>query len=275
MLNIKKEQVTKAERWKAAGVAACLLFCLVTFILFAVKRDFPKAGMAVVSVVYVLIPFTVERLFRFRIQAPLYFVILVYTICPLLGFSYKFYYLIAWWDDLLHAFAGLIFAMFGAYLPRVLNKKGEVSIAVCALFALVFSIAVASVWEFAEFGMDSLFGTDMQKDTLLADGRSSYLLGKLLNLPVDQMANVSGTIAADGTIIKGYVDIGLLDTMVDMMVETAGALVYVLIYAVGKGKVFVFVPWQKSTCLKDGKPCDSVEEAENAAQGLDLVFDNE
>ena len=237
-----------AERCKEVATAACLLFCAVTFLIFAVKKDFSKAGMAVLSVVYVMIPFAVERIFRFRIQAPLYFVIAFYTICPLLGYSYKLYYILSWWDDMQHAFAGLVFAMFGAYLPRAFEKNGAYNVAFCAAFALVFSIAVAAVWEFMEFGADCLLGTDMQKDVLV-DGRSSYLLGKLLGLPMDQTANVGGGSVVGGVAIDGYLDIGLIDTMCDMLIVTVGARVDVVIYAIGIGKVFVFVPHKKKAEL--------------------------
>ena len=236
---------TQSRFWKSGTSAACLLFCAFTFIAFALKKDFSKAAMAVISAFYVLIPCCMERIFRFRIQSPLYLVISLYTICPLLGFSYKLYYILPWWDDMLHAFAGIVFAMFGAYLPRVFCKNGEWNVAFCAVLALVFSIAVATVWEFIEFGVDCLFGTDMQKDVLIG-GRNSYLLGKLLGLPLDQTANVGGSSIVGGVAIEGYLDIGLMDTMYDMLIETAGALVYTFVYVLGKGRFFVFLPYQRA-----------------------------
>jgi hypothetical protein len=167
-----------------------------------------------------------------------------------------------WWDDLLHCFGGVVFAMFGAYLPKVINKKAPVSLALCALFGLVFSIAVSGVWEFIEFGTDCLFGTDMQKDVLVG-GRNSYLLGKLLGLPIDQTANVGGGSVVGGVAIDGYLDIGLMDTMFDMLIESAGALVYAVIYAVGKGKFFVFLPQEKTVnaYLPPALPISSTEVA--------------
>lgn len=272
----KEKTLINAEFWKGVVMATCLLFCAVTFLVFAVKKDFPKAGMAVLSVVYVMIPFAVERIFRFRIQAPLYFVIAFYTICPLLGYSYKLYYILPWWDDMQHAFAGLVFAMFGAYLPRAFGQNGGYNVAFCAVFALVFSIAVAAVWEFMEFSADCLLGTDMQKDVLV-DGRSSYLLGKLLGLPMDQTANVGGGSVVGGVAIDGYLDIGLMDTMCDMLIETAGAVVYVILYAVGKGKVFVFVPQkEKVELIQPRFEDEAVEHMETAmAQTSEVLLQAE
>lgn len=241
-----KKPTTKDDVFRIVVLSICLLFALVSTVYFSAVRQSGQAMMSLVSIVFVLVPDIMQRIFKFRIQTILYLFIVLYTICPMLGYSYKLYYLLEWWDDLLHAFAGLIFAMFGAYLPRVLNKKAPCSIALGAMFALTFSIAVSAVWEFIEFSMDSNFGTDMQKDTLLSSVRPSYLLGELLNNPIGELGyfhdiekvileNANGPVS-----IEGYIDVGLLDTMHDMLVNIAGALIYMAIYIIGKGKVFVF-----------------------------------
>lgn len=244
-LKIKKP-TTKEAIFRTVVLCACLLFALVSTVYFSAVRESGKATMCLISIVFVLIPDLMERIFKFRIQTPLYLFILLYTICPMLGYSYNLYYLLDWWDDLLHTFAGLIFAMFGAYLPRVLNKKAPCSIALGAVFALIFSISVSTAWEFIEFSMDSTFGTDMQKDTLLTAIRPSYLLGSFLKLPIDEVGyfhNIKEMILTnpDGSVsVGGYIDLGLLDTMHDMFVNLAGALLYTAIYIIGKGKIFVF-----------------------------------
>ncbi len=245
-----KENICRIAR--IIGRVLCLLFCAFTAVLFLFQKEYAKVGMAILSIIFVLIPDLMQKLFRFRIQTPLYFLILLYTICPLLGYSYKFYYLLPWWDDLLHCFAGVIFAMFGAYVPRLIHKDGKNSVAFCAVFALAFSIAVAAVWEFIEYGTDSLFGTDMQKDTLLAEVRPSYLLGEFFNLPVDEMAILGKTTTViNGVTVQGYVDLGLIDTMSDMLIESFGAVIYTAVYAVGKGKFFVFAPIEADNSCHD------------------------
>lgn len=269
-----KKALTKDDIFRIILLCLCLLFSLVSTIYFSAIRQSGKAMMCLLSIVYVLIPDIIQRIFKFRIQTVLYTFIVLYTICPMLGYSYKLYYILPWWDDLLHAFAGLIFAMFGAYLPRVLNKKAPCSIALGALFALTFSIAVSAVWEFIEFSMDSNFGTDMQKDTFLTSVRPSYLLGELLGLPIGELGyfhdieeiilkNPEGTIS-----IKGYIDVGLLDTMHDMLVNIAGALLYMAIYIIGKGKVFVFQSTENENfdiCVdSDIKNVEGIVATENA-----------
>lgn len=42
--------------------------------------------------------------------------------------------------------------------------------------ALSLTLAIAAVWEFYEYAMDTFFGMDMQQDTIVS-GINSYLLG--------------------------------------------------------------------------------------------------
>ena len=104
-----------------------------------------------------------------------------------------------------------------------------------AVFALCFSMAVAVGWEFFEYGMDTLFGMDMQDDTVITT-ITSYLL--------DGEPGKAGTIRAITAVtvngkplpVKGYIDIGLNDTMWDMILETLGALAVVVWYLWDRGR---------------------------------------
>ncbi len=231
-------------------IRLALLFCLFSLVFFSIKGDDDKAFMSIVSVVYVFIPAIAQKLFKFHIQRTLYVFIIFYTICPLLGFSYNFYYILPWWDDILHAFAGVVFAMLGAYLPKVMSKNGEASFSLCLFSAFFFSVAIAGLWELVEFAMDSFFGTDMQKDTPIFSMRPSYLLSEMLGYPTSELAPITDIqIIVNGQPLSLYVDLGLIDSMKDVFIETLGAAVYTIIYRVGKGNVFVFEhvgPWQEN-----------------------------
>ena len=245
MPNTTQTTEKKTAVIRLCGFFACQIFCVVSLVYFAIVGDIPTAFMAIASVAFVCVPEIVQRAFRFRMPIPLYFVVLLYTVCPLLGFSYKFYYRFEWWDDLLHLFAGVLFALFGAYIPKVLNGKHKCSVVLCALFGFIFSVAIASIWEFIEYGMDSFFGTDMQKDVLLTSMRPSYLLGEIVGLPIDEMATLGANdgVLVNGVMLEGYLDVGLIDTMHDMLIETLGALLYTIAYALGKGKYFTLTAY--------------------------------
>lgn len=140
---------------------------------------------------------------------------------------------------MLHTLGGVFFAMFGAFLALRLNGERETSLIMRAVFAVCFSIAVSALWEFYEFGMDQLLGRDMQRDVFLSS-IDSRLLGDGINA-VGNIGQIDSTIV-NGMELQGYIDIGLTDTMGDMMVETLGALIYAVCFLLNGGKNPAFAP---------------------------------
>lgn len=268
----KLKSFNQAAWIKCIITASAILFAVFSIVFFAVQTEWDDMALSFAAIAYALVPIAIERLFRFRIQPVLYIFVIAYTICPLLGSSYQLYLKFSWWDDMLHGFAGLIFAIFGAYLPKALGKK-DASVALCALMGFVFSLAVAGVWEFIEFGLDSFFGTDMQKDTWLTSTRPSYLLGKILGLPDGMIVGNDTSIVTiiNGKEYQGYLDIGLLDSMHDMLIETLGAILYTVVFVAFKGKKFVFVPIEKQetatlSTAQQEEPLEEVLEEVAAAE---------
>lgn len=143
-----------------------------------------------------------------------------------------------YWDKLLHLCGGVVFALLGSYLPVVINRKYENDRLLRVLFALMFSISVSALWEFYEFGMDRWFGMDMQRDTII-HAIHSYDLGEATGVigSIDQIDSV----IVNGEPLEGYIDIGLIDTMGDMMIETAGAAAYAVVFALDKGRHPAFI----------------------------------
>lgn len=211
------------------------LFNLFSVFFFILRGEGERILLCLATFVLLLLPMAAERVFHCRLSLSLYLLCLFYAIGAMLGHSWKFYYLLPGWDKLLHLIGGVVFAILGIYLPSLILKKNPESPLMTALFALCFSIAVSAVWEFFEYGMDSFFAMDMQNDAIV-HSIHSYMLGDGLG--------VSGSIEQiDAVLINGrelglggYLDIGLIDTMNDMLLESLGALVYVLIYYLTGGK---------------------------------------
>ena len=85
-------------------------------------------------------------------------------------------------------------------------------------------MTIGVLWEFFEFGMDEMFGLDMQKDTVMT-GISSTLLdpsGSQHPQRIDRIESVEVNGQELG--VGGYLDIGLRDTMGDLFVNFVGAL---------------------------------------------------
>ncbi|MFN2442957.1 MAG: hypothetical protein ABR517_09755 [Thermoanaerobaculia bacterium] len=87
--------------------------------------------------------------------------------CLFLGEVQGYYVRFWWWDMALHTASGLLLGVLGFLLVYVINEKPDLEIDMkpgfVALFAFMFSIGLGALWEIFEFGMDSIFGTTMQK----------------------------------------------------------------------------------------------------------------
>ena len=223
----------KVTRW--AAVAACEGFAVFTAIWLVAGGQYGRLLMTGVTLALVLLPWLAERLFRCRMYLPVFLFALFYAIGPMLGFCYNLYYTISWWDKMLHVFGGVAFALLGLLMFAKFIAPQRANLWITAVFALCFSMAVAMAWEFFEYGADTLFGMDMQDDTVIT-AITSYLLdgepGKAGSIREIAAVTVNGKPLP----VKGYIDIGLNDTMWDMMLETVGALVVTLWYLWDRGR---------------------------------------
>ncbi len=175
----------------------------------------------------------------------------------ILGELNAFYTVIPFWDMILHTLNGFLCAAIGFSLVLLLNNneglKFDLSPFFLALFAFCFSMTVGVLWEFFECGMDQLFHTDMQKDTVIHAIYSVALDQTKTNTPV-AVTDITGTFVNGQDLgVGGYLDIGLLDTMKDLFVNFVGAVFFSVtcyFYAKSKGSrdyvAMDFVPEKKA-----------------------------
>ena len=227
---------TKDRLIRLICFCVCEIFCLGSALYMAVAaRGASQILSCLVSAACLILPTAIEKLLSVRVATPVYIFVLLYAIGPMLGHAYTFYYLIPWWDTLLHTVGGVVFALLGAYLPRLFYKNEEdCPILLCVFFGLFFSITVSVLWEFVEFFCDRLFLSDLQSDRLINEFYS-YFLGDKATGDVGFSGTINEIVIGDTT-LNGYIDLGLFDTMKDMFVESLGAAVYVIVFALDKGK---------------------------------------
>jgi hypothetical protein len=140
-------------------------------------------------------------------------------------------------------------AALGFALVDIFNRSPRfqfnLSSAFLSFVAFCFSMTVGVVWEFFEYFSDRLLGLDMQKDSLVSTIVSSNLGtpegSKTVISDISQVI-ITGTVdgkVTDTIITGGYLDIGLNDTMHDMLVNLVGAVLFSLIgyfYIKGRSK---------------------------------------
>lgn len=225
---------TTEKAVRRVGVLLCELFTFGTIVMLFAAKQYDRLPLAFGTLLLVLLPAVMEYLLRCRICLSVYIFGLLYAIGPMLGQCYSLYYTISWWDKLLHFCGGVMFAIVGFYLFEFLSR-GKQHLLLCVIFALCFSMALGAAWEFIEFGSDRLLHSDMQDDTVIT-ALYSYMLDEGVGV-AGSIENI-GTVLVDGTPlpVDGYIDIGLIDTMLDMLLETLGALAVCAVYLIDHGK---------------------------------------
>lgn len=219
---------------KQIGTVIALVFTALTGGILLLSGHTDQLLLTLTTFVLVLLPAALEKYFHCSVRLSVYLIALFYALGPLLGHCWYFYYTLTGWDKLLHTLAGVMFVFVGAFLYDLLAKDLRHP-PMRVVFSVLFSIAVAAVWEFFEFGMDVFFGMDMQNDTVIS-GFTSYLLGD--SMAVTGVLRDITTLTVNGIClpVEGYIDIGLIDTMLDMLLETLGAVATGVLMWFDKGR---------------------------------------
>ncbi len=216
-----------------------LLFCFGSAIYFGINARFPQMWHALIGGIFAMpLIYIFEKIFRFEMKGALTFLVLFLASGGLIvGPSYNFYINVPIYDDILHVMSGLIFAVIGyAVSNRLLSGKTESPFWYNVLFALLFSLSIAVIWEMIEWVGTTVFHLDMQEDTIV-DNFHSYLLAGSHEHVVD-VDNIVKTVIYYGDnqtlVIDGYLDLGLWDTLNDLLCCIIGAIVFFATFAVNK-----------------------------------------
>lgn len=195
--------------------------------------------LCILTLILFLVPVVIDRKFNIRLPNTLETIILLFIFsAEILGEINEFYLHFAHWDTILHTLNGFLCAAIGFSMIDILNRKEvfhtKLSPIFVALVAFCFSMTVGVLWEFFEFGMDRVFKYDMQKDEILKTIATVELnpSGKNIAVVID---NIEKTIIQsrdnEGNLVLteidgGYLDIGISDTMKDLIVNFIGAIVF-------------------------------------------------
>lgn len=239
--NIK--QFYKENNKKALTVYITLRFLVILcMILEIIRKNWNNVFLCLLTLILFTIPYFIDRKFKIELPSILETIIYLFIFsAEILGEIQNFYGIFRYWDTILHTLNGFLCAAVGFALIDILNQNEKfhfsLSPAFVALVAFCFSMTVGVLWEFFEFGADTFFHTDMQKDRVVSSISSVMLNSEKKNAPVI-VDNIEKTIifnqAPNGEIFEtsveeGYLDIGLIDTMKDLLVNFIGAVVFSII----------------------------------------------
>ena len=220
------------------------IIVIVMLILQLLNRNYENVFLCALTLVLLIMPSLVQITFKVELPTTLEIFILVFIFAAeILGEISEFYLVFPFWDTVLHTINGFLAAAIGFSMVDLLNRSEKIVFNLSPLFmaivAFCFSMTIGVVWEFFEFVMDQIIGYDMQKDTVIHVIRSVTLNPAGHNVPY-VIDNITET-AVNGQELGlgGYLDIGLIDTMQDLIVNFIGAFIFSVIgffYVKNRGK---------------------------------------
>lgn len=252
---LKREQREHKGSFIVYTILRLIVIALMVFQFY--NRNFESGFLCVLTLILFIIPSLIQVTLRVEFPVVLEIVLLLFIFAAeILGEIQEFYIIFPFWDTVLHTLNGFLMAAIGLSTVELLNESDKMTFSVSPLFASIvafcFSMTTGVVWEIFEFGMDQLFFLDMQKDTVIHQISTVMLDPTGGNTP-NRIQNISEVLIGGQELgLGGYLDIGLLDTMYDLIVNFVGAAIYSIIgyfYVKNKNeKSFAgrFVPYRKS-----------------------------
>lgn len=228
-----KDKLTKGRSRRVLFVntvlAVAVLAILVRSLMLA---HFKEAFICLMTLCLFSLPSLVKRTFNVKLPETLEIIVLFFIFCAeILGELGNCYISFPHWDLMLHSTWGFLCAALGFALVDILNQNEHIKFNLSPIFVAVvafcFSMTVGVLWEFFEFFADLFLGTDMQKDTIITS-ITSTLLGDSTTSAFT-VRNINETVINGDIVIGGYLDIGLRDTMEDLLVNFLGAVIFSII----------------------------------------------
>lgn len=207
----------------------CLITSIICFVNLSVRNG-------IVSLLFMLFPILVypfEKIFKINISSFIVFLVYIIALGGLFGTCFDLYVIIPYFDTVLHCLAGFTFACVGFLIfSRYIGKiESKAKFWLCIFASICFSLSIEFVWEIFEY-LTSFLGFDMLEDTIIYNF-DSYLLSGSHNIAFN-VHDISETIIyygnGDSLIIKGYLDIGLIDTLHDMIICVIGTIVFLITF---------------------------------------------
>lgn len=207
---------------------------IVVMILQIFNRNFENVFLCILTLFLMVLPSIMQATFKVEIPSLFEIIILCFIFAAeILGEISAFYIMFPHWDTILHTLNGFLCAAIGFSLVDVMNNqsklKFQLSPAFMAIISFCFSMTIGVLWEFFEFGMDTIWHLDMQKDTIINTITTVKLDPAHSNARVSITGIEDVVINGESLGLGGYLDIGLLDTMYDLIVNFVGAIVFSVI----------------------------------------------
>ena len=240
------------EAYKESRKGVLVVYLLLRFLVILVMvrqiflHNYWNAFLCILVLIQVLIPYFITKKLKIELPSIFEIIILLFIFSSeVLGEIQNFYGVFKHFDTVLHTLNGFLCAAVGFSLIDLCNNNSEkfnLSPLYLTIVAFCFSMTIGVLWEFLEYSIDKVMLSDMQKDKLVTKISSVWLNpdGKNKAIIVD---NINKTIiysdSGETVIEGGYLDLGLNDTMKDLIVNFVGAVVFSIfgyLYVINRDK---------------------------------------
>ena len=207
---------------------------IIMMVLQIFNRNFENVFLCALTLLLLIVPSFIQVNFKIELPTGLEIILLLFIFAAeILGEIQAYYIKIPAWDTMLHTMNRFLMAAIGFSLVDILNRNERFSFKLSPVFvaivAFCFSMTIGVIWEFFEFSMDRFFLLDMQKDTVVHTISSVMLDPTGGNTPTI-VSDVNDVVVNGQSLgLGGYLDIGLIDTMKDLLVNFVGAVVFSII----------------------------------------------
>lgn len=240
------------EAYKESRKGVLVVYLLLRFLVILVMvrqiflHNYWNAFLYILVLIQFLIPYFITKKLKIELPSIFEIIILLFIFSSeVLGEIQNFYGVFKHFDTVLHTLNGFLCAAVGFSLIDLCNNNSEkfnLSPLYLTIVAFCFSMTIGVLWEFLEYSIDKVMLSDMQKDKLVTKISSVWLNpdGKNKAIIVD---NINKTIiysdSGETVIEGGYLDLGLNDTMKDLIVNFVGAVVFSIfgyLYVINRDK---------------------------------------
>lgn len=240
------------EAYKESRKGVLVVYLLLRFLVILVMvrqiflHNYWNAFLCILVLIQFLIPYFITKKLKIELPSIFEIIILLFIFSSeVLGEIQNFYGVFKHFDTVLHTLNGFLCAAVGFSLIDLCNNNSEkfnLSPLYLTIVAFCFSMTIGVLWEFLEYSIDKVMLSDMQKDKLVTKISSVWLNpdGKNKAIVVD---NINKTIiysdSGETVIEGGYLDLGLNDTMKDLIVNFVGTVVFSIfgyLYVINRDK---------------------------------------
>lgn len=236
------------------------ILTLLTLLRALALGHYDHVFLCMLSLLLFVVPALLEKPLKVELPSAMEIIILCFIFAAeILGEINNYYVNVGGWDTMLHTANGFLCAAIGFALVDLLNRSERTSLklspAYLGLAASCFSMTIGVLWEFFGFSMDYFWRFDMQKDYIVTAFSSVNfdLTNSNIAVPVHNIVRTTiETANGKAFMIDGYLDIGIIDTMKDLLVNFLGATIFSAIgyfhmKSNGKGKFAKqFIPLVKA-----------------------------